>query len=179
MLVLFAAEAPLAAENFRQLATGEAGRVPPGREGAGRFYTFRGASFYRIIPGFIDQSGSNTDSVYGGLFPDDPGGLALKHDRPGRLSVANTGPNENGGHFSILLAAAPHLDGKYVVFGQVLRGMATVRIINALGEEGRDTEPSGKAVIVDCGELHATDDDGAPPAPWREEDDGATGAVRR
>ena len=151
--VLYAAEAPLAAENFRQLSTGEAGMVGMGREGAGRFYTFRGNTFYRIIEGFINQAASHTDSIYGGFFPDDPGGLALRHDAAGLLSVANSGPNTNGGHFSIMLGPAPHLNGQYVVFGRVTSGMAIARRINALANPSKDTEPLGKARIEDCGEL--------------------------
>lgn len=41
----------------------------------------QGSAFYRIVDKFIDQSGANTESVYGGTFKDDPGGLAMKHDR--------------------------------------------------------------------------------------------------
>ena len=41
----------------------------------------QGRSFYRIVDRFIDQSGANTESIYGGAFKDDPGGLAMKHDR--------------------------------------------------------------------------------------------------
>ena len=69
----------------------------------------QGAFFYRIIDQFIDQSGANTESVFGGQFADDPGGLALKHDRRGLLSMANMGPDTNTSHFSIMIAPAPHL----------------------------------------------------------------------
>lgn len=55
--------------------------APTTREGPARPYHFKGAPFYRIIDQFIDQAGINTDSVFGGQFKDDPGGLALKHDR--------------------------------------------------------------------------------------------------
>eukprot|EP00798_Chlamydomonas_sp_ICE-L_P022017 gene22017-29076_t len=48
----------------------------------------QGSTFYRIIDRFMDQSGANTESVYGGTFVDDAGGLALKHDRKGLLSMA-------------------------------------------------------------------------------------------
>jgi cyclophilin family peptidyl-prolyl cis-trans isomerase len=161
VFALFAAEAPLAAENFRQLATGEAGLVGMGREGAGRFYTFRGHAFYRIIADFIDQAGSQTESVYGGHFPDDAGGLALLHDKAGVLSVANMGPHTNGGHFSIMLGPAPHLNGQYVVFGEVVSGMSVARAINKLANPAKDTEPLGKAVIADCGELEPA----SPPPP--------------
>ena len=61
---------------------------------------------------FIDQSGAGTESVFGGAFKDDPGGLELKHDRGGLLSMANTGPDSNTSHFSIVVAPAPHLNGK-------------------------------------------------------------------
>jgi hypothetical protein len=60
---------------------GEKGIVPPGKEGAGKPYHFKGKPFYRIIDAFIDQSGAETESVFGGMFKDDPGGLRLKHDR--------------------------------------------------------------------------------------------------
>lgn len=54
--------------------------VPPGREGAGKKYHLKGAAFYRIIDRFIIQTGAGTDSVFGGTFKDDPGGLELKHE---------------------------------------------------------------------------------------------------
>jgi peptidyl-prolyl isomerase D len=79
----------------------------------------QGQPFYRIIDQFIDQSGAWTESIYGGQFKDDPGGLALRHDRPGLLSMANTGPDTNGSHFSIVVSPARHLDGKYTIFGEV------------------------------------------------------------
>ncbi len=62
----------------------------------------QGAYFYRIIDRFIDQSGVDTESVFGGQFKDDAGGTALVHDRKGLLSMANMGPNTNTAHFSIM-----------------------------------------------------------------------------
>jgi peptidyl-prolyl isomerase D len=62
--------------------------VPEGHEGAGHQYSFKGRPFYRIIHGFIDQAGAETDSVFGGQFKDDPGGLRLKHDRKVTLRFA-------------------------------------------------------------------------------------------
>ena len=47
------------------------------------------------------------------------GGLALKHDKPGLLSAANSGPDSNTGYFSIVVSPAPHLDGSYTIFGEV------------------------------------------------------------
>ena len=96
---------------------------------------------------FIDQAGSHAakGSAFpgGGPFDDDPGGLALRHDRPGLLSAANMGPNTNSGHFSIVVSPAPHLDGGYTIFGEVVRGMDVVMAINRL-----DKHTKGRAATV-------------------------------
>ena len=68
----------------------------------------QGAYFYRIIDRFIDQSGVDTESVFGGQFKDDAGGTALVHDRKGLLSMANMGPNTNTAHFSIMQVTGWH-----------------------------------------------------------------------
>lgn len=156
-MVLYPDVAPRAAENFRQLCTGEAGTVPnePGREGAGQKLHLKGASFYRIIHEFIDQSGINTESVFGGRFKDDPGGLQLKHEHKGILSMANMGPDTNTAHFSIMMGHSPHLDGKYTIFGQVVSGFAAVDAINALSIDKPDKTATAEdgAVISNCGQL--------------------------
>ena len=129
--------------------------VPAGRPGAGEPYSLRGRAFYRIIHGFIDQAGAGTDSVFGGQFKDDPGGLALKHDRKGLLSMANTGPDTNDSHFSIMVEAAPHLDGHYTIFGEALDGADVIDAINALalGKPGNIATSDAGAVITDVGQI--------------------------
>ena len=89
--VLFMNTSPRAAENFLGLCRGDRGNAPPGAEGAGKRRSFVGAQFYRILDQFIDQAGAGTDSVFGGAFKDDPGGLELRHNRKGLLSMANGG----------------------------------------------------------------------------------------
>mmetsp|Transcript_13430 Transcript_13430/g.22358 ORF Transcript_13430/g.22358 Transcript_13430/m.22358 type:complete len:252 (+) Transcript_13430:1-756(+) len=139
--VLYAHEAPRAAENFRAMCTGERGGK----------YTFAGMRFYRIIDRFIDQAGVNgVNSIWGGSFDDDPGGLALKHNKAGLLSAANSGPDTNSGHFSIVVAPAPHLNGGYTIFGEVVSGMETVNAINKLTVRGTD-RVVGKAVVTKAG----------------------------
>ncbi len=99
--VLFNKEAPRAAENYRALCTGEKGVAPAGHEGEGNKYWLKGARFYRIIDRFIIQTGANTDSVFGGAFKDDPGGLQLKHEH----KVLLTGGHSYCGPSPMSLAA--------------------------------------------------------------------------
>jgi peptidyl-prolyl isomerase H (cyclophilin H) len=91
-------------------------------------------------------------SIYGATsFPDE--NFLHKHDRPGLLSSANSGPNTNGCQFFITCGKADWLDGKHVVFGQVLDAdsMLTVRKCEAAPVNG--SEPRLPIRIVQCGEL--------------------------
>jgi peptidyl-prolyl isomerase D len=153
--VLFVDISPRCAENFRRFVTGESGVAPEGSEGAGLEKHFKGAPFYRIIDQFIDQSGVATESSYGGQFKDDPGGLKLKHEHKGLLSMANMGPDTNTNHFSIMMNPAPHLDGHYTIFGQAVSGFDVIDAINALSKDKPDRTATAEdgAVIKDCGEI--------------------------
>jgi cyclophilin family peptidyl-prolyl cis-trans isomerase len=116
VLELFADKAPRTVNNFVFLA----------RDG---FYD--GATFHRVIKGFMAQGGDPTGTGRGGpgyRFPDEfhP---ALKHDQKGILSMANAGPDTNGSQFFITYAATPHLDGKHAVFGRVIEGMDVLEAI--------------------------------------------------
>merc|ERR1712025_588763 len=75
----------------------------------------------------------------------------LKHDGPGLLSMANSGPDSNGSQFSILLRAAPHLDGKNVVFGKIIEGGELMQSVEESGSE--NGTPSRRIIISDCGEV--------------------------
>lgn len=103
------------------------------------------------------HDGSGGESIYGPRFDDE--NFQLKHERKGMVSMANTGPNTNGSQFFISTTRTPHLDGKHVVFGKVVKGMGVVRNIehNPTDDEDR---PLYEVLIIDCGEIPEGGDDG-------------------
>eukprot|EP00993_Chasmostoma_nieuportense_P004526 NODE_5191_length_686_cov_29.064401_g5028_i0.p1 GENE.NODE_5191_length_686_cov_29.064401_g5028_i0~~NODE_5191_length_686_cov_29.064401_g5028_i0.p1 ORF type:complete len:199 (+),score=33.02 NODE_5191_length_686_cov_29.064401_g5028_i0:54-599(+) len=151
---LFADVVPKTAENFRALCTGEKG---VGK--AGKPLHYKGSKFHRVIPGFMCQGGDFTtgdgrggESIYGSKFADESfAGKAGKHFGMGTLSMANAGPNTNGSQFFICTADTPHLDGKHVVFGQVIKGVEVVAQIEKAGSRSGAT--SAPVCIADCGQL--------------------------
>ena len=117
---LFKDKAPLTVENFIGLATGKKDWTNPVTK-AKKTNTplYDGTIFHRVIPDFMIQGGDPAGNGTG-----DPGYKFkdefsdLKFDRPGRLAMANSGPNTNGSQFFITEVPTPHLNGKHTIFGQ-------------------------------------------------------------
>lgn len=118
---LFSKEAPLASDNFIQLAEGTKDWTDPvtNKKVHGQRY-YDGTTFHRVIPGFMIQGGDRKGDGTGdaGYYFDNEVLPNLTFDVPGRLAMANAGPNTNGTQFFITEAAQPELDGKYTIFGQ-------------------------------------------------------------
>ncbi|OBA23085.1 hypothetical protein METBIDRAFT_9397 [Metschnikowia bicuspidata var. bicuspidata NRRL YB-4993] len=146
---------PKTTENFRALCTGEKGNSAE----SGKPLHYKGSTFHRVIKSFMCQGGDFThgtgiggESIYGNKFEDE--NFKLTHDKPFLLSMANAGPNTNGSQFFITTVPTPHLNGKHVVFGEVIQGKSVVRELERC-EKGDGDKPTEDWVIADCGELPA------------------------
>jgi peptidyl-prolyl cis-trans isomerase B (cyclophilin B) len=103
---------------------------------------YDGVVFHRVIPGFMAQGGDPTGTGRGsaGYSYDGETRPDVKHDRPGLLSMANTGmPKTDGSQFFLTFVPTPHLNNKHTIFGEVVEGMETVRALEKCGTQGGQT----------------------------------------
>ena len=142
---LFDQEAPKTVENFVGLAEGTKQWTDPRTNQKVTKPYYDGVIFHRVIDKFMIQSGDPLGQGIGGpgYNFNDEFHPKLRHDKAGILSMANRGPNTNGGQFFITLGPTPHLDDRHSVFGEVTEGMDVVRKIGstATGSQDRPVKP--------------------------------------
>ena len=154
VIQLFAETCPKTCENFIALlcSSSSSSKSKPQP-------SYRGTEFHRIVNNFMVQGGDfdkfdgtgGYSPLTGSTFKDES--FSIPHDQPGRVSMANRGPNTNGSQFFITLAATSHLDGKHVCFGQVVKGMDVVHAMTTVECECDGSRPVAmqRIVVVDCG----------------------------
>jgi peptidyl-prolyl cis-trans isomerase A (cyclophilin A) len=139
---LYEKEAPNTVRNFVALARGtKRWKDPSGQMVAKPLYT--NITFHRVIPNFMIQTGdpTGTGSHDCGFTIKDEIVPTLKYDRPGRLGMANKGPNTSDCQFFITEVPYPSLDppnGAYTIFGQVVEGQDIVGKIARVPRDGED-----------------------------------------
>jgi peptidyl-prolyl cis-trans isomerase A (cyclophilin A) len=146
---LFEKDAPKTVANFIELAEGKREWTHPvgGKKSSDKLYD--GSIFHRVIPDFMIQGGDPAGNGMGGpgyKFEDETKGSPYKFNVPGKLAMANAGPNTNGSQFFITVAATDWLTGKHTIFGEVVEGQAIVEKISRLPRNGQD-KPHKPVVI--------------------------------
>src|SRR5215470_3619362 len=141
---LFDKEAPKTVSNFTDLAEGNRDWTHPvsGKKSKDRLYD--GTIFHRVIPNFMIQGGDPAGTGFGGpgyQFEDETKGSPHKFDKPGKLAMANAGPNTNGSQFFITVAQTQWLTGKHTIFGELVEGQDVVDKISKL-PRGRNDRPN-------------------------------------
>ncbi|MFA6430971.1 MAG: peptidylprolyl isomerase [Candidatus Margulisiibacteriota bacterium] len=143
--VLYPKEAPKTVENFIGLAKGEKEWLDPKTGKNSKAPLYNGTIFHRVIPDFMIQGGDPLGLGIGGpgyKFGDEFADT-LTFDAPGKLAMANSGPNTNGSQFFITVVPTPWLTNHHTIFGQVVEGQNIVdEIVNvSRDQKDRPTEP--------------------------------------
>src|SRR6476469_8920097 len=145
---LFEKEAPITTKNFTDLAEGKRSWKDSvsGKSGDGPLYN--GTVFHRVIPDFMIQGGDPSGTGMGGpgyKFEDETKGSPYKFDKPGKLAMANSGPNTNGSQFFVTVAPTPWLTGNHTIFGEVIEGQ---EIADKISKIARGPQDKPKTPIV-------------------------------
>jgi peptidyl-prolyl cis-trans isomerase A (cyclophilin A) len=144
---LFEKETPKTVANFVALSEGSKEFTDPktGQKAKRPFYD--GLTFHRVIPNFMIQGGCPLGTGTGspGYRFEDEFHKSLRHDKPGKLSMANSGPNTNGSQFFITVAATPWLDNRHSIFGEIVEGQD---VANRISEVPRDSNDRPRTPVM-------------------------------
>jgi len=146
---LFEKEAPKTVANFIELAEGKREWTHPVSRKKSKDKLYDGTIFHRVIPNFMIQGGDPAGTGFGGpgyQFEDETKGSPHRFDKPGKLAMANAGPNTNGSQFFITVAETSWLTGKHTIFGEVVEGQDVVDKITAVPKNRQD-KPNKDVVL--------------------------------
>jgi peptidyl-prolyl cis-trans isomerase A (cyclophilin A) len=138
---LFEADAPVTVKNFIELAEGAKEWTHPSTRKKSSDKLYDGTIFHRVIPDFMIQGGDPAGTGMGGpgyRFEDETKGSKHSFDKPGKLAMANSGPNTNGCQFFITVAPTTWLTGKHTIFGEVVEGQEIVNKISLVPRNAQD-----------------------------------------
>ncbi|HVO81208.1 MAG TPA: peptidylprolyl isomerase [Terriglobales bacterium] len=138
---LFEKDAPKTVQNFTDLAEGKREWTHPVSRKKSKDRLYDGTIFHRVIPNFMIQGGDPAGNGMGGpgyQFEDETKGSPHKFDKPGKLAMANAGPNTNGSQFFITVAPTTWLTGNHTIFGEVVEGQDVVDKITAVPRNRQD-----------------------------------------
>ena len=147
VIQLFYDKVPLTVANFVGLAEGTHPMLADSLKGKPYY---NGTVFHRVINNFMIQGGDPTATGSGnpGFKFGDEFDESLKHDKPGILSMANSGPATNGSQFFITEKPTPHLDNRHAVFGEVVKGFEVVDTISNVKVTPGSNKPVEDVKIV-------------------------------
>src|SRR5271165_1956135 len=138
---LFEQDAPITVKNFIELAEGTREWTDPRTRQKSKTPLYDGTIFHRVIPDFMIQGGDPAGTGMGGpgyRFEDETVGTPHKFDKPGKLAMANSGPNTNGCQFFLTVSPTDWLTGKHTIFGEVVEGQDIVVKISKVPRNGQD-----------------------------------------
>jgi peptidyl-prolyl cis-trans isomerase A (cyclophilin A) len=163
---LFSKEAPQTVANFVGLAEGTKDWTDPTthKKMHGK-PLYNGTQFHRVIPEFMIQGGDPTATGMGdpGYMFEDEFDPNLNFDVPGRLAMANSGPNTNGSQFFITEAPTEHLDQKHTIFGQC--DDSSVLVVKTIARVERDGNDKPVDPVILKKVTIVPDGQPLPPAP--------------
>jgi peptidyl-prolyl cis-trans isomerase A (cyclophilin A) len=146
---LFEKDAPKTVANFVELAEGKREWTHPSTRKKSKDRLYDGTIFHRVIPDFMIQGGDPQGTGMGGpgyQFEDETKGSPHKFDKPGKLAMANAGPNTNGSQFFITTVPTEWLTGKHTIFGEVVEGQDVAVKITGV-PQNRQNRPNKDVVL--------------------------------